>query len=99
VFFIYKIGAKFAKRGINSLFQSMWSPCIYRLGKRVLAKAIYYKNYYKTSSLIIRYLGAFAVGEAIANVRRTQLAVVRCKCTNSRVTRKRDSDQTRPSDT
>jgi hypothetical protein len=30
-------------------------------------------------------LGAFAVGEATASVHRTQLAVVRCKCTNSRV--------------
>jgi hypothetical protein len=54
---------------------------------------------YKIVSLIIHYLGAFAVGEATASARRTQLAVVRRKCTNSRVTRKRDSDQTRPADT
>jgi hypothetical protein len=55
------------------------------LGKRVLAKAIYYKNYYKTSSLIIRYLGAFAVGEATASVRRTQLAVVSAQTASSPV--------------
>jgi hypothetical protein len=46
------------------------------------------QTYYKISSLIIHYLGAFAVGEATAIVRRTQLVVVRRKCTNSRVTRK-----------
>jgi hypothetical protein len=57
------------------------------------------QNYYKIASLIIHYLGAFAVGEATASVRRTQLAVVRRQCTNSRVTRKRDSDQTKPADT
>jgi hypothetical protein len=45
----------------------MRSACIYRLEKRVLAKA----------SLIIHYLGAFAVEEATASLRRTQLAVVR----------------------
>jgi hypothetical protein len=56
-------------------------------------------TYYKIASLIIHYLGAFAVGEATANVHRTQLAVVRRKCTDSRVTRKRDSDQTRSADT
>jgi hypothetical protein len=56
-------------------------------------------SYYKMASLIIHYLGAFTVGEATASVRRTKLAVVRHKCTNSRVTRKRDSDQTRPADT
>jgi hypothetical protein len=53
------------------------------------------QTYYKIASLIIHYLGAFAVGEATASVRRTQLAVVRRKCTNSRVISKRDSDQTR----
>jgi hypothetical protein len=57
------------------------------------------ETYYKITSLIIHYLGAFAVGEATASVRRAQLAVVRCKCTNSGVTRKRDSDETRPADT
>jgi hypothetical protein len=56
-------------------------------------------TYYKIASLIIYYLGAFTVGEATASVRRTELAVVRHKCTNRRVTRKRDSDQTRPADT
>jgi hypothetical protein len=51
------------------------------------------QTYYKIASfIIIHYLGAFAVGEATASVRRTQLAVVRRKCTNSRVTRKRDSN-------
>jgi hypothetical protein len=55
--------------------------------------------YYKIASLIIHYLGAFAVGEATGSVRRIQLAVVRRKCTNSCVTRKRDSDQTGPADT
>jgi hypothetical protein len=58
-----------------------------------------FQIYYKIASLIIHYLGAFAVGEATASVRRTQSAVVRRKCTNSRVTHKRDSDQTRPTDT
>jgi hypothetical protein len=57
------------------------------------------QNYYKIASLIIHYLGAYAVGEATASIRRTQLGVVRRKCTNSRVTRKRDSDQSRPADT
>jgi hypothetical protein len=57
------------------------------------------QTHYKIASLIIHYLGAFAVGEATASVRRTQLAVVRRQCTNSRVTRKPDSDQTRPADT
>jgi hypothetical protein len=55
-------------------------------------------TYYKIASLIIHYLGAFTVGEATASVHRTQLAVVRHKCTNRRVTRKRDSDQTRPAE-
>jgi hypothetical protein len=57
------------------------------------------QNYYKIASLIIHYLGAFSVGKATASVRRIQLAVVRRQCTNSRVTRKRDSDQTKPADT
>jgi hypothetical protein len=57
------------------------------------------QTYYQVASLIIHYLGAFAVGEATASVRRTQLAVVRRKCTNGCVTRKRDSDQIRPADT
>jgi hypothetical protein len=57
------------------------------------------QTYYKIASLIIHYLGAVDIGEATASVRRTQLAVVRRKCTNSRVTRKWDSDQTRPTDT
>jgi hypothetical protein len=57
------------------------------------------QTYYKITSFIIHYLGAFAVGEATASVHRTKLAVVRRKCTSSRVTRKRDSDQTRPADT
>jgi hypothetical protein len=35
------------------------------------------RTYYNIASLIIHYLVAFAVGEATANVRRTQLAVVR----------------------
>jgi hypothetical protein len=48
---------------------------------------------------MIRYLGAVSVGEATASVHRTQLAVVRRKYTNSRVTHKWDSNQTRPADT
>jgi hypothetical protein len=56
------------------------------------------QTYYKITSLIIHCLGAFAVGEATASVRRTQLAVVWRKSTNSRVTPKRDNDQTRPAD-
>jgi hypothetical protein len=57
------------------------------------------RTYYNRASLIIHYLGAFSDGKATASVRRTQLTVVWRKCTNSRVTRKRDSDQTRPADT
>jgi hypothetical protein len=45
------------------------------------------------------YILESRVREATASVRRTQLAVVRHKCTNRHVTRKRDSDQTRPADT
>jgi hypothetical protein len=55
-------------------------------------------NYYKTFPFIIYVLDS-RVREATASVRRTQLAVVRHKCTNRHVTRKRDSDQTRPADT
>jgi hypothetical protein len=69
----------------------------------LLGEAIYFKLFYikkeHLNSLIIRCLGAFAVGEATASVRRTQLAVVRRKCTNSRIIRKQDSDQTRSDDT
>jgi hypothetical protein len=69
------------------------------LGKHVSRQGDLLQTYYKITSLIIHYLGPFAVGEAPASVRRTQLAAVRRKCTNSCVTRKRDSDQTRPPDT
>jgi hypothetical protein len=55
-------------------------------------------NHYKTFPFIIFALES-PVREATASVRRTQLAVVRHKCTNRHVTRKRDSDQTRPADT
>jgi hypothetical protein len=52
-----------------------------------------FKNYYKTSSFIRRSLGAFAVEEATASIRRTRLAVVRRKSTNIRVTHKWDNGQ------
>jgi hypothetical protein len=55
-------------------------------------------NYYKTFPFIVYVLDS-RVREATASVRRTQLAVVRPKCTNRHVTRKRDSDQTGPADT
>jgi hypothetical protein len=55
-------------------------------------------NYYKTFPVIIYVLDS-RVREATASVRRTQIAVVRHKYTNHRVTRKWDSDQTRPADT
>jgi hypothetical protein len=45
------------------------------LGKHVSRQGDLLQTYYKITSLIIHYLGLFAVGEAPASVRRTQLAV------------------------